>query len=82
MNIWDVSDVDANRQAIGFDPSGNYVAIKRVVHTTGIYSDYASEIDQSYRLGWTPYRDVKRPWGADSNPVRTYQLKRVFVSDI
>ena len=55
MNIWDIEDTDANRQAIGFDPSGNYVAIKRVVHTTGVYKDYADAIDESYRLGWIPF---------------------------
>ena len=40
MNIWDIDrDADANRQAMGFDHNGAYVAVKRVVHTTGIYKD-------------------------------------------
>ena len=82
MNIWDINkDADANRQAIGFDPSGNYVAVKQIKHTTGIYKDYVSAIDQSYKLGWPPYRLVKRSWGSDANQVRVYYGTNVYVTD-
>ena len=60
MNIWDIEDTDANRQAIGFDNNGSYVSVERIVHNTGVYKDYADAIDASYRLGWIPYREVKR----------------------
>ena len=78
MNIWDIDrDADANRQAIGFDPSGNYVAVLRVVHLQGTYKDYVSEINER----WTPYREVKRAWGHDANPVHVYFNTNVYVTD-
>ena len=82
MNIWGINrDTDANSQAIGFDPNGNYVAVKRIKHTTGVYKDYIDAIDESYQLGWTPYRIVKRDWGFDNNPVHAYFKTHVYVLD-
>ena len=82
MNIWGINrDTDANRQAIGFDPNGNYVAVKQIKHTTGVYADYIDAIDESYQLGWTPYRMVKRDWGFDNNPVHAYFKTHVYVLD-
>ena len=41
MNIWGIGkDKYASLTAIGFDSKNNYVSVKRIVHTTGIYKDY------------------------------------------
>ena len=80
MNIWGVSK-DTSRQAIGFDQNGDYVAVKRIKHTTGIYKDYIDAIDESIGLGFVPYRMVKRSWGFDNNPVHAYFKTHVYVLD-
>ena len=69
------------RQAIGFDDDGNYISVRRVKHTTGVYRDYAERIVLSYQLGYVPYRRVKPEWGTDSDPVRVYKEGNVYVSD-
>ena len=81
MNIWSVASGNATPQATGFDHDGNLVAVRRVVHTTGVYKDFAHDIDESHRLGWEPYRWVTRDWGHDANPVRVYRGFQVFVTD-
>ena len=81
MNIYDTTDGrGATLQATGFDHDGNIVSIEKVVHKTGKYEDYVAEINESYHLGWTPFREVKRDWGKACNPVRCYKTK-VYVSD-
>ena len=82
MNIWDVnSGANATRQAVGYEDDGQYVAVQRVKHTTGVYKDYIDEIDSSYKLGWTPYRLIKRNWGHDVDPVDFYRTTSVYVLD-
>ena len=43
-------------ESVGNGPEGNLQVVKKVVTTVGRFGDYAAEIDQSYVLGFTPYR--------------------------
>ena len=54
--------------------------VKKVVLTKGKFKDYWNEIQQSYELGFTPYRLHKNADGTFVTPIRYYDGK-VYVLD-
>ena len=54
--------------------------VKKVVTTVGRFGDYIDEIQQSYALGFTPYRLHTRPDGTFVTPICVYD-GRVYVLD-
>ena len=54
--------------------------MKKVVTTVGQYEDYHAEIDQSYVLGFPPYRLHANVDGTCVTPIRYYD-GRVYVLD-
>ena len=60
--------------------SGNLQMVKIVVTTVGQFKDYNAEIQQSYVLGFAPYRLHTNVDGTFVTPIRTYD-KRVYVLD-
>ena len=59
---------------------GNLQVVKEVVVTVGKCKDYSDEIQQSYVLGFTPYRLHKNVDGTFVTPIRVYDGK-VYVLD-
>ena len=57
--------------------SGNLQVAKKVVVTVGRFKDYSDEIQQSYVLGFTPYRLQKNVDGTFVTPIRG----KVYVLD-
>ena len=51
---------------------GNQQVVKKVVATEGTFKDYGDEIQQSYELGFTPYRLHKNTDGTFVTPIRYY----------
>ena len=60
--------------------SRNLQVVKKVVVTDGKFKDYSDEIQQSYELGFTPYRRHKNVDGTFVTPTRIYD-GRVYVLD-
>ena len=58
----------------------NLQTVKRVTATSGKYKDYIKQIQESYNLGFTPYRLHVKYSGNWVSPVRCYD-KKVYVSD-
>ena len=58
--------------SIASGSEGNLQLAKKVVTTVGRFGDYIAEIDQSYVLGFTPYRLHANVDGTFVTPVRTY----------
>ena len=54
--------------------------VKKVVTTVGSFGDYIAKIDQSYVLGFTPYRLHTNVDGTFVTPIRTYD-RHVYVLD-
>ena len=52
--------------------SGNLQVVKKVVVTVGQYTDYISEIRQSYELGLARYRLHTNVEGTFVTPIRGY----------
>ena len=48
--------VNAVGGSIASGSEGNLQVVKKVVTTVGRFGDYTAEIQQSYELGFTPYR--------------------------
>ena len=61
--------------------SGNLQMVKKVVVTEGKFKDNWNEIQQSYVLGFTPYRLHKNTNGTFVTPIRYYD-GRVYVLDV
>ena len=59
---------------------GNLQMVKIVVGTEGKFKDYANEIQQSYKIGLTPYRLHKNADGIFVTPIR-YCDGKVYVLD-
>ena len=59
---------------------GNLQMAKKVVVTVDKFKDYIDEIQQSYVLGFTPYRLHKNADGTFVTPIRVYDGK-VYVLD-
>ena len=59
---------------------GNLQVAKKVVATVGQYKEYSDEIQQSYELGFTPYRLHKNVDGVFVTPILVYE-GRVYVLD-
>ena len=51
---------------------GNLQVVKKVVVTVGNFKDHIDEIQQSYELGFTPYRLHKNADGTFVTPIRVY----------
>ena len=66
--------------SIASGPEGNLQVTKKVVTTAGRFGDYSDEIQQSYMLGFTPYRLHMRPDGVFVTPIRVYR-RSVYVLD-
>ena len=59
---------------------GNLQVVKKVVTTVGQLKDYIDEIQQSYELGFAPYRLHTDVEGTFVTPIRVYS-GRVYVLD-
>ena len=46
--------------------------MKKVVATVGTFADYTDEIQQSYELGFIPYRLHTNEVGTYATPIRVY----------
>ena len=55
-------------------------ALKKVTTSSGKYKDYIKQIQESYELGFTPYRLHHKKTGLWITPIRCYD-KHVYVSD-
>ena len=51
---------------------GNLQMVKKVVVTKSKFNEYMDEIQQSYELGFTPYRLYKNQYGIYIIPIRVY----------
>ena len=56
--------------------------VKKVVVTVGKFKDYIDEIQQSYVLGFTPYRLHKNVDGTFVTPIRVYDGKVYVLDDV
>ena len=56
--------------------------VKKVILTKGKFKDYWNEIQQSYVLGFTPYRLYKNPDGTFVTPIRYYDGKVYVLDDV
>ena len=54
--------------------------VKKVVVTKGQYNDYVNEMQQSYELGFPPYRLHTTGYSTFVTPIRVYN-GRVYVLD-
>ena len=61
---------------------GNLQMVKKVVVTKGKFKDYMGEIQQSYELGFTPYRLHKNQYGIYVTSSRVYVLDNVATMDV
>ena len=59
---------------------GNLKMVKKVVVTESSFKDYGDEIQQSYELGFTPFRLHKNVDGTFVTPIHYYN-GRVYVLD-
>ena len=66
--------------SIASGPEGNLQVVKKVVTTVGRFGDYIDEIQQSYELGFAPYRLHTNSDGTFVIPIRVYD-GRVYVFD-
>ena len=58
----------------------NLQTTKKITATHGKYKDYIKQIQESYKLGFTPYRIHAKYSGHWVSPVRCYDSE-VYVSD-
>ena len=56
--------------------------VKKVVTTVGQYKDYIDEMQQSYVLGFTPYRLHTNGDGTFVTPIRTYDGQVYVLDDV
>ena len=61
---------------------GNLQVVKKVVVTGGKFKDNIDEIQQSYELGFTPFRLHKNVDGIFVTPVRVYDGKVYVLDDV
>ena len=61
---------------------GNLQVVKKVVVTVGKFKDYIEEIQQSYELGFTPYRLHTNVEGTFVTPIRVYSGKLYVLDDV
>ena len=61
---------------------GNLQVVKKVAVTDGKFKDYIAEIQQSYELGFTPYRLHKNVDGTFVTPIRYYDGKVYVVDEV
>ena len=62
--------------------SGNLQMVKKVVTTVGQFKNYYDEIQQSYELGFTPYRLHTNTDGTLVTPIRTYDWDGDVMDDV
>ena len=58
-----------------FSSRGDFNILKKVVQTEGKLKDFIEEIQESYRQGFTPYREHKKDTGLWITPLRVYDNK-------
>ena len=68
--------------SIASGPEGNLQVVKKVVTTVGQYKDYINEIEQSYELGFTPYRLHTRLDDVFVTPIRVYRGSVYELDDV
>ena len=56
--------------------------VKKVVTTVGQFTDYIDEIQQSYELGFTPYRLHTDVEGVFLPPIRVYNGRVYILGDV
>ena len=61
---------------------GNLQMVRKVVVTKGKFKGYWNEIQQSYELGFTPYRLPKNVDGTFVTPIRVYRGKIYVLDDV
>ena len=61
---------------------GNLQVVKKVVTTVGRFGDYIDEIQQSYELGFTPYRLHTNSDGVFVTPIRVYRGNVYVLDDV
>ena len=61
---------------------GNPQMVKKIVVTKGKFKDYVNEMQQSYDLGFTPYRLHKNTAGTFVTPIRVYDGKVYVLDDV
>ena len=52
--------------------------VKKVIVTKGQYKDYVNEINQSYVLGFPPYRHHTNGYGTFVTPIRVYNGRSMY----
>ena len=62
--------------------SGNLQVVKKVVVTEVKFKDYGDEIQQSYELGFSPYRLHKNTDGTFVTPIRYYDGSVYVLDDV
>ena len=62
--------------------SGNLQVVKKVVVTEGKFKDYIAEIQQSYELGFTPYRLQKNEYGTFVTPICVYDRDVIALDNV
>ena len=67
-------------KSAGNGPEGNRQVVKKVVTTVDRFGEYIAEIDQSYVLGFTRYRQHMNVDSTFVTPIRTYD-GHVYVLD-
>ena len=65
-------------ESAGNGPEGNPQVMKKVITTVDRFGDYIAEIDQSYVLGFTPYRLHTNVDGTFVTPIRAYDSKLIY----
>ena len=73
-------DVFGDSDVGGFQKLPPFTVCTKVEKNSGKFIDYTKEIQESYRLGFTPYRSHKKPNGEWITPVRVYD-GRIYASD-
>ena len=68
-------------ESVGSGGSVDLQMAKKVVVTKGQYKDYVNEIQQSYELGFTPYRLHTSGYDTYVTPIRVYN-GWIYVSDV
>ena len=67
-------------ESVGSGGSVDLQLVKKVVTTVGTFGEYIDEIQQSYELGFTPYRLHTNNTGTFVTPIRVYN-GRIYVLD-
>ena len=62
--------------------SGNLQMVKKVVVTNGKFKDYSDEIQQSYELGFPPYRIHTNVEVVFVTPIRVYSGRAFVLDDV